>query len=410
MSFKMSNNDSFDVGSLAGALGNILGKQQMKKKSRGQRRQIIRKRPMIQKRVNKDIIVMKEPVSRSITIKNSKPKINNKSNLTVTHKELLLNVNTTVGFTTLSQIINPGNSQTFPWLSGVAGNFQKYKFRNLEFIWIPSCATSVPGNVIVAMDYDANNEVPSSQFAMSGYEDEKSGNFYSQFNLKCKNINLNKSKQFLVTQELNPKGDLTNYHLGIVYVGTINGPVTQIIGGQLWVQYTVELINPTMQPSYTFNNQYYLQNYMLGSNNSTISLISPLGTTNDFKSLGTSVGPVSRYYDITGNNSGTTMTFKSNGVFMIRFAQIGKGNMTSTTSMTVTLSTTNGSKLVNPSTTTVGYSSLVDATINSQTMYVKAKIGDSVLWVNTSSVALVNSSAFTDFSPYNSNAQNIVVG
>ena len=55
--------------------------------------------------------------------------------------------------------VNPGQGGTFPWLSNIARNFEKYKFEMLEFIYKREvsefAANGQAGKVIMAFDPDA---------------------------------------------------------------------------------------------------------------------------------------------------------------------------------------------------------------------------------------------------------------
>lgn len=60
-------------------------------------------------------------------------------------------------------ILNPGCTSTFPWLSGIANNFQKYQWMGLVFEFITSSGDALTskntalGSVIMATDYDTNH-------------------------------------------------------------------------------------------------------------------------------------------------------------------------------------------------------------------------------------------------------------
>lgn len=50
--------------------------------------------------------------------------------------------------------INPANAVLFPWLSGVASSFEKYRFERLTFELVPRNPSTATGAVYLAVDYD----------------------------------------------------------------------------------------------------------------------------------------------------------------------------------------------------------------------------------------------------------------
>lgn len=50
--------------------------------------------------------------------------------------------------------LNPGNAVLFPWLAGVAKNYEKYRFEKLSFHLSPRNPTTTTGSVYMALDYD----------------------------------------------------------------------------------------------------------------------------------------------------------------------------------------------------------------------------------------------------------------
>lgn len=62
--------------------------------------------------------------------------------------------------------INPGLMTTFPWLSNIAGSFDRYMFKRLVFRYKPTCPTTTTGQVVFAWDYDALDPIPRNNREM----------------------------------------------------------------------------------------------------------------------------------------------------------------------------------------------------------------------------------------------------
>lgn len=62
--------------------------------------------------------------------------------------------------------INPGIQPMFPWLSGIARNFERFHFNALSVRLVPSAPTSTPGRLYAAIEYDWDDEPPTSKQQM----------------------------------------------------------------------------------------------------------------------------------------------------------------------------------------------------------------------------------------------------
>lgn len=66
------------------------------------------------------------------------PSISNEgSSIIVRHRELISDLSASASFQPGSRRINPGDADVFPWLSGIASRYEKYKFRKLKFTMVP---------------------------------------------------------------------------------------------------------------------------------------------------------------------------------------------------------------------------------------------------------------------------------
>jgi len=84
---------------------------------------------------------------------------------TVTHRECE-RVGTVVGSVSFANVlnlaINPGLAESFPWLSGVAQHYERYRIDSLKVRYKNLKGTSSDGNVLMSFDYDTLDAGPTS--------------------------------------------------------------------------------------------------------------------------------------------------------------------------------------------------------------------------------------------------------
>lgn len=168
----------------------------------------------------------------------------------VCHREYLGDIQGTTGFNNTSYPLNPGLSQTFPWLSTVAQNYQEYKFHGIIFEFRPLITDFVvsgaPGVVIMATNYNADAPVYTTKQAMENTEFAVS---VKPTNSLIHAIECNPSEnpfaiQYVRSGSVATPQDLKAYDLGNFQFATQANP-TQALG-ELWVSYCVEFLKPTL--------------------------------------------------------------------------------------------------------------------------------------------------------------------
>jgi hypothetical protein len=140
--------------------------------------------------------------------------------------------------------INPGLSDSFPYLAAIAARWQQYRFKRLMYRFVTRSPTSTPGSVILSPEYDPNESPPSAESSatntMGAVED------VAWKNLSCQ---LDISAMF----PLGPRkyvrhgpmlfGDRLAYDSGEMRVCTINNETVNAVG-KLWVDYEIEFFVP----------------------------------------------------------------------------------------------------------------------------------------------------------------------
>jgi len=222
------------------------------------------------------------------------PKNKNKNSKTDPYKfieyereELIQPVWTQTQFEAVGYAINPGNSSMFPWLSKIAGQWEKYKFLKLEVHYRPNITEYSPnaaGLLILQGDYDALDPVPLSSTQMLDSEPKATC-------MPCKSMVLrlspremaNSGQMHYVRTGYPPFGsDLKTYDVGQVFFGA-DGSASAALCGRLYVKYKVRLEVPILdEPNDVTTNKSivvgYISSPLLGINTEEQTWLPPMTT------------------------------------------------------------------------------------------------------------------------------------
>ncbi len=209
-----------------------------------------------------------------------------RGNMVITHREYLQDIvpatetNENVFQLLVSENINPGNTQMFPWLASIATRFETYVFRALRFIYEPQCSTNSVGTMSQVIDYDALDDPPQTKLQMMAYKGAVRSPpwFCSEFNASPQD--LHKMKEYYVRNSAQQHGgDARVYDVGNFYLA-YEGPADDGgAAGELYVEYTVELKTPNLQPyvlSGQSNNLGSVGNYITPSTPQAVTTSGPL--------------------------------------------------------------------------------------------------------------------------------------
>lgn len=223
------------------------------------------------------------PVSYANKSRNVGPRMVSRGNVcTVAHKELVTTVvnGNSPFFTATSFSINPGLPSMFPWLSNIAGNFEKYKFSRLHFTYRPFVSTSTQGQVIAAIDLDVLDATPTSLKDMWNFMNRQDSPIWSTFTISTPEY----QPELYVRVSTPPTGtDQKTYDCGQLIVATNNCIANQSCG-IIEVDYVVHLHTP--QVSTTFSS-------LAGFNSvATTNLLGLLGNASNPPTLSGSLGTI----------------------------------------------------------------------------------------------------------------------
>lgn len=108
------------------------------------------------------------PAAVSIRQKGSgRPKVkSSKLGMLITHSEMIGNLvssGTSLAYVATDFVLNPGKYSTFPWLSTLAGNFDKYIMRKVVVHLVSNQPTSTGGKMGIGFDYDSTDPSPTDR-------------------------------------------------------------------------------------------------------------------------------------------------------------------------------------------------------------------------------------------------------
>jgi hypothetical protein len=168
----------------------------------------------------------------------------------ITHREFLGNLANTNGFSQPLTVypLNPGIPTTFPWLSNIAAQYDQYRFRSLRFLYITRCATIQSGSVILAPDYDASDPPPISEVQITTYKDVVEDVPWRNIvcTLSIPDLHAMGPRKFVRTFVVS-FADIKTYDCGNLFIATVGTDTNAL--GKIWVEYSVELYAPTLQPT-----------------------------------------------------------------------------------------------------------------------------------------------------------------
>jgi hypothetical protein len=207
-----------------------------------------KKRPTKKQNAKRQPATAKAVVAKTNRNTNRVARIKQTSNyVSITHREYVQDVTAhDSGFAVDTFGVNPGVSATFPWLAQIASRFESYLFERLHFIYQPICPTSVPGTVMMAIDYDAEDATPSNKVTLMSYKGATRTAPWDTTTFNAARSDLHKFgiQRYIRATPLSTGQDYKTYDVGTLMVATQNTPATESVLGELYVEYSVRLYTP----------------------------------------------------------------------------------------------------------------------------------------------------------------------
>jgi len=204
------------------------------------------------------------PISKTRVIRNlGQPKVQSlgkRGDVIVVHKEFisdLVSSATAAAFSCIGIPINPGNSAMFPWLSSIADKFESYVFRSLKFFFETDAPSTAPGSVLLAVDYDPTEPIPTSKQELMSKRAATRTAAWTSVAMPCVKEDLHKRKSYFVNSDIVSttyynqaanREDIADIRLndtGEFLIASSNCASSQQLG-ELYVEYEVELLTPEL--------------------------------------------------------------------------------------------------------------------------------------------------------------------
>lgn len=176
--------------------------------------------------------------------------VQGKDSIRVRHREFISTVTSSVAFAISNAVaLNPGLSQSFPWLSQVAQAWEEYSFNSLTFEYVTRASTATTGSVILTPDYDASDSPPVSEQIACSYDGaQEDASWKDQFcNLPSGRLNSADKFRYVRTGPLSANQDIKLYDAGNFFVCCTEFASAAPVG-KLWVEYDVTLKIPALSP------------------------------------------------------------------------------------------------------------------------------------------------------------------
>lgn len=171
--------------------------------------------------------------------------------MVVTHSEYIQDmIGSDVAFVVAKLAVNPGMSQTFPWLSTIATRFQKYRFRRLSFRYETSAPSTQQGYVMIVPDFDSSDQIPTTKQQALQYQSAIRSNVWEKISLFIRDKDLHAEEQYYIRSTTVPNTDIKTYDVAQLFTAMVGPAATLGPIGELWVDYEVELISPVI-PQYS---------------------------------------------------------------------------------------------------------------------------------------------------------------
>lgn len=166
----------------------------------------------------------------------------NGNSFRVRKREFIQNIVPTDPFTPLAIEFNPGLKSCFPWLSGVAVNFEKYVIKKLSFCYETAQSTFVPGMVMMAPEFNVSDPPPSTKTELLEYAYACRAPVWKNFKMNIPERMIMSYRDYYVRAVAVTDRKLYDPLYIIVATDAVSTELNYC--GELWIEYEVEFTLP----------------------------------------------------------------------------------------------------------------------------------------------------------------------
>lgn len=169
-----------------------------------------------------------------------------KDGIRIRHTEYVQDMqssSTTKAFHASKFVLNPANSDTFPWLSDQATSYATYKFHSLSFRIGSLVSTATDGMFGLCATPDITDAIPTNKTNFMQYENAVRNNVWQAATYVVPKDVLHRLPEYLTAVTGVGDTDSTK-QMGALFLCSQGLTGTSVDFGELYVSYDVELIHP----------------------------------------------------------------------------------------------------------------------------------------------------------------------
>lgn len=208
--------------------------------------------------------------------------VGNSTGFTVTHREYIQDITSSVPFIAENFALNPGMIQTFPWLSQIADNFEEwipeamiFEYKSMSSASVVNTTNSNPGlgTVVMATQYNSYNPTFASKQQMQNYENAVSTDPSRSMihAIECERFQSPVQPLYVRTGALvdnaTTRQDLRLYDHGVMTIATTSQQSNNFVIGELWCSYRIRFLKPRLDAGVGNNEQGVVDYFSLDGTN-----------------------------------------------------------------------------------------------------------------------------------------------
>jgi hypothetical protein len=170
-----------------------------------------------------------------------------KGNVRIKHREYVGDVfsDTNVYSELLTLLANPTVASTFPWLAGVARNFDKFCLEKFCVHYVTQSPTSSAGSLMIIPIYDIDSDAPTTKAQALTFQDSVRSPAWQECCALLPKDRLCNYKDYFT--EIDPSDQKLSIPAKIL-IASSGASDSSPITGEIWVEYDIKLSCPS-QPS-----------------------------------------------------------------------------------------------------------------------------------------------------------------